>query len=88
MPTWGTMAVGVVTPDDPEVRIRMSETMDLSPEFLQIAACPACHSKFALDYDAHELVCSSASCGLAFPVRDGIPVLLIDEARRPGEPRS
>lgn len=59
------------TPDD----------LQLSQEFLEIAACPACHSKFAVDYDAHELVCGSAQCGLAYPVRDGIPILLIDEAR-------
>ena len=66
----------------------MSETMDLSPEFLEIAACPACHSKFAVDYDSQELICASPACGLAYPVRDGIPVLLVDEARRPGEQRS
>ncbi|MGJ6981403.1 Trm112 family protein [Aestuariimicrobium soli] len=55
--------------------------LELSAEFLEIAACPACHAKFAVDYDAHELVCTSSVCGLAYPVRDGIPVLLIDEAR-------
>ncbi|SHJ15338.1 hypothetical protein SAMN02745244_01837 [Tessaracoccus bendigoensis DSM 12906] len=60
----------------------MSEDqMTLSPEFLAIAACPACHAKFAVDYDEHELVCTNQACGLAYPVRDQIPVLLIDQAR-------
>ena len=58
-----------------------SPELDLSPEFLEIAACPACHSKFAVDYDNRELVCASSQCGLAYPVRDNIPILLIDEAR-------
>ena len=56
--------------------------LDLSAEFLEIAACPACHSKFAVDYDTHELVCGSTQCGLAYPVREGIPILLFDEARQ------
>lgn len=59
----------------------MAETMELAPELLAILACPACHAKFAVDYDANELVCTSQSCGLAYPVRDDIPVLLIDQAR-------
>ena len=60
----------------------MSEqNMDLTPEFLEIAACPACHSKFAVDYDKSELVCTGQACGLAYPVQDRIPVLLIDRAR-------
>ncbi|NHB85688.1 Trm112 family protein [Tessaracoccus sp. HDW20] len=57
------------------------DQMTLSPEFLAIAACPACHAKFAVDYDEHELVCTNQACGLAYPVRDQIPVLLIDQAR-------
>lgn len=62
----------------------MPDQMELSATFLEVAACPACHSKFAVDYDRHELECTNTGCGLAFPVRDGIPVLLVDEARRPG----
>jgi uncharacterized protein YbaR (Trm112 family) len=46
----------------------MSVAVDLAPELLEI-----------LD----ELVCLAADCGLAYPVRHQIPVLLIDEARRP-----
>lgn len=58
-------------------------TMDveLSPAFLDIAACPACHAKLAIDYEQSELVCTNGRCGLAYPVRDGIPVLIVDEAR-------
>lgn len=59
----------------------MNHELNLSAEFLAIAACPACHSKFAVDYDEAELVCLSSACGLAYPIRDGIPILLIDEAR-------
>ncbi len=55
--------------------------LNLSPEFLAIAACPACHAKFAVDYERSELVCSSTVCGNAYPVVDGIPVLLVDQAR-------
>lgn len=59
----------------------MAESMELSPELLSIIACPACHAKFAVDYDANELVCTNQSCALAYPVRENIPVLLIDQAR-------
>jgi uncharacterized protein YbaR (Trm112 family) len=38
------------------------------------------------DEAAGELVCTGEHCGLAYPVRDDIPVLLVDEARRPGQP--
>jgi uncharacterized protein YbaR (Trm112 family) len=56
---------------------------------MEILACPVCHSPLrAAPADEHdqrqdELVCTSSSCGLAYPVRDDIPVLLVDEARRP-----
>ncbi|WP_405582278.1 Trm112 family protein [Streptomyces sp. NBC_01190] len=55
----------------------------VEPSLLEILACPACHAPFREDTDASELVCTSATCGLAYPVRDDIPVLLVDEARRP-----
>ncbi|MDX3096663.1 Trm112 family protein [Streptomyces sp. ME01-24h] len=50
---------------------------------LEILACPACHAPLREDAEAGELICTSADCGLAYPVRDDIPVLLVDEARRP-----
>jgi uncharacterized protein YbaR (Trm112 family) len=49
---------------------------------LDILACPACRSPLRDDVAAEELVCTG--CALAYPVRDGIPVLLVDEARHPG----
>jgi uncharacterized protein YbaR (Trm112 family) len=53
---------------------------EISPELLEIIVCPACHGRLELTTgDLPELVCQG--CGLAYPVRDGIPVLLVDEAR-------
>jgi uncharacterized protein YbaR (Trm112 family) len=54
--------------------------MKLDNWLLDILACPNCHSTL----QASELVCTNSECGLAYPVRDDIPVLLVDEARRPG----
>ncbi|MFE0422466.1 Trm112 family protein [Streptomyces sp. NPDC058953] len=60
--------------------------MPLEAGLLDILACPACHSPLEdrSTADAPELVCTGDACGLAYPVRDDIPVLLVDEARRPG----
>jgi len=50
---------------------------------LQILVCPNCRSRLVLDVDASELLCTNSDCALAYPVTaDGIPVLLIDEARQ------
>ena len=57
--------------------------VELAPELLEILACPNCHATLRVDEEAQELVCTSPTCGLAYPVRDDIPVMLIDEARRP-----
>jgi uncharacterized protein len=58
--------------------------MRIDPALLEILACPQCRSPLRVDDAAAELVCMSEECGLAYPVRDDIPVLLVDEARRPG----
>ena len=57
--------------------------MKIDDWLLDILACPKCHSPLQPDEAASELVCTGADCGLAYPVRDDIPVLLIDEARDP-----
>jgi hypothetical protein len=58
--------------------------MKLDAILLEIMVCPACHGELRVDDEAEELVCTK--CGLAYPVRDDIPVLLVDEARRPDSP--
>ncbi|MGZ5416517.1 MAG: Trm112 family protein [Nocardioides sp.] len=57
--------------------------MNLDPALLEIIVCPDCHGDLAVDEASSELTCTA--CGLAYPVRDDIPVLLVDEARRPGQ---
>ena len=54
----------------------------IDPQFLSLLACPACKAKVTLDGD--RLVC--AQCGRRYPIRDGIPVMLVDEAETPGSP--
>jgi uncharacterized protein len=51
----------------------------VSEELLAIIVCPDCKGELSLT--GEELVCQG--CGLAYPIRDGIPVLLVDEARKP-----
>jgi uncharacterized protein len=55
--------------------------MNIDPKLLEIIVCPACHATLRADDAALELVCTG--CGNAYPVRDDIPVLLVDEARKP-----
>ena len=62
--------------------------MQLDDWLLDILACPNCHAPLRADDDASELACTNAECGLVYPVRDDIPVLLIEEARRPGDQSS
>jgi uncharacterized protein len=57
--------------------------MKLNPALLAILACPNCRAGLIVDEVAEELVCSS--CRYAYPVRDDIPVLLVEEARKPGD---
>lgn len=60
--------------------------MSISPWLREILRCPKCHAQLRDDTgpSGPELVCTGADCGLAYRIDDGIPVLLIDEARAPG----
>ncbi|MFE3447344.1 Trm112 family protein [Nonomuraea sp. NPDC059194] len=59
--------------------------MKIDDWLLEILACPACKSPLRAqddpDIGTDELACTG--CGLIYPVRDDIPVLLVDEARKP-----
>ena len=52
--------------------------MVISPDLMEILACPACKAKVVLKDDSSGLKC--VSCRRVYPVRDDIPVMLIDEA--------
>lgn len=48
------------------------------PDLLRILRCPACVAELVEDVEASRLRC--AGCGKAYPVREGIPIMLIEEA--------
>lgn len=50
----------------------------ISPELLEVLACPKCKQKIRLEEGGAALVCDA--CRLRYPIVDGIPVMLIDEA--------
>lgn len=60
--------------------------MSIEKSLLEILACPKSLSPLRLDEAADELVCTDPACGLAYPISDGIPVLLVDSARVPAGP--
>ena len=58
----------------------MSDTEKLDPALLELLVCPVSHGPLSYDEKADELI--SKEAGLAFPVRDGIPIMLTEEARK------
>ena len=52
----------------------------VDPRLLEILVCPVTKGELVYDRDAGELI--SRKAGLAYPIRDGIPIMLPDEARR------
>jgi uncharacterized protein YbaR (Trm112 family) len=51
----------------------------LDPRLLEILVCPATHGPLVYDREAQELI--SAQAKLAYPIRDGVPIMLPEEAR-------
>ncbi len=57
-----------------------SETPPVSPKLLETLVCPATGGRLTYDAERQELL--SKSAGLAYPIRQGIPIMLVDEARK------
>lgn len=54
--------------------------IEIDPKFLEMLVCPLTHTNLEYDRDNQELICNAAR--LAYPIRDGIPLLLPSEARQ------
>ena len=57
----------------------MEQPTDIDPKLLEILVCPLTKAPLRYDRAAQELI--SEEAGLAYPIRDGIPIMLVDEAR-------
>ena len=55
-------------------------TKEIDPKLLEILVCPITKETLIWDKDNQELI--SRKAGLAYKVRDGIPIMLVDEARK------
>ena len=66
------------SPDSPQPSVSA-----VDPKLLDILVCPLTKSTLRYDRERQELV--SEEAGLAYPIRDGIPIMLVDEARTLGE---
>ncbi len=59
----------------------MSQTKSgVDPKLLESLVCPVTKAPLEYDAEAQELI--SRQAGLAYPIRDGIPIMLADEARQ------
>ena len=54
--------------------------MAVSPELLEILRCPKCKSKVEIDEAQTRLKCVNPDCCLVYPIRDDIPVMIVEEA--------
>lgn len=57
---------------------------EVDPKLLEILVCPLTKTTLRYDAAARELISDAAR--LAYPIRDGIPIMLVEEARRLDEP--
>ncbi len=54
-------------------------SVDVDPKLLEILVCPVSKAPLRYNREAQELISEQAK--LAYPIRDGIPIMLVDEAR-------
>ncbi len=54
--------------------------MAINPELVEILRCPKCKSRVEINPDASSLKCTNGECALIYPIRDEIPVMLVEEA--------
>jgi uncharacterized protein YbaR (Trm112 family) len=52
---------------------------EVDPRLLEVLVCPLTKAPLRYDRERQELI--SAEAGIAYPIRDGIPIMLVDEAR-------
>ena len=67
------------TNDNPSAET-IADHSAVDPKLLEILVCPVTKEPLTYERDAAELI--SKKAGLAFPIRNGIPIMLVDEARR------
>ena len=71
------MSTGSLTPAKPDVTLTLD--MAISKDLLEILVCPQCKAPVELQRDESGLKC--VQCKRVYPIRDDIPVMLVDEAR-------
>lgn len=54
--------------------------MPVSPDLIEILRCPKCKSKVVMNAEETSLKCVNPECSLVYPIKDEIPVMLIEEA--------
>jgi uncharacterized protein YbaR (Trm112 family) len=57
----------------------LSAPYEIDPRLLEVLVCPVTHGPLTYDRDKQELISDSAK--LAYPIRDGVPIMLPEEAR-------
>jgi uncharacterized protein YbaR (Trm112 family) len=66
--------------DTPQPSTTASSAAPVDPKLLELLVCPLTKTTLRYDRAAGELISDKAR--LAFPIRDGIPIMLVDEARQ------